>query len=276
LEQKRQAYLIINEVGFNEFLELNVIKTTRITGKNFDFTGNRTKKGAEGRLSVFNLNYEFEDKDLSVEIWAGYDEPFLLFKGDVIGAEPGRSGADKKIDIMLSDGIKLHEAEKEESYGSGVTEKTILMGMLDDLKKAGAEIVDNILEKVNNLLGEKKTTKSKARKKIMEGINKVLSGAEKEAEPIIHNGIIDFLVEGEIGGTIIDLNYNSGLVGTINQGWKKEKGKTIKTKSCTSLLHTDYRIGQKINLNGEVVTIDEVGYNMSNYRSPYYAELKVI
>ena len=275
MEQKRQAYLIINDVRFVDYLNLKVINSTKITGKHFDFTGNRTEKGCEGRLSVFNLDYEVEDKKVNIEIWAGYDQPFLFYKGDVVGVEPGKSGADTKLDIMLSDGLTLNQAERAESYVSGTPIKTALMSMLDDLKKAGGEFVENVIEKINDLMGSEKATKSKARNKLIAGINKVLSGAEKEAKTIIHNNVIDFLIDGEIGGSIIDLNYNTGLVGTIAQGWKMEKGKAVKTKSCTSLIHTDYKIGQKINLVDEVVTIQEIGYNVSNYRSPYYAELKV-
>ncbi|HPS31691.1 MAG TPA: hypothetical protein PLZ43_15660 [bacterium] len=275
MEQKRQTYLIINDVRFVDYLNLKVINSTKITGKHFDFTGNRTEKGCEGRLSVFNLDYEFEDKKVNIEIWAGYDQPFRFYKGDVVGAEPGKSGADTKLDIMLSDGLTLNQAERAESYVSGTPIKTALMSMLDDLKKAGGEFVENVIEKINDLMGSEKATKSKARNKLIAGINKVLSGAEKEAKTIIHNNVIDFLIDGEIGGSIIDLNYNTGLVGTIAQGWKMEKGKAVKTKSCTSLIHTDYKIGQKINLLNEVVIIQEIGYNVSNYRSPYYAELKV-
>ena len=279
----RELHVKINEESFVNQLDLKILYTTEIKNKHIDFTGKREKKGATGTLSIYNLDFEFTEK-MSVELWGGYSlngKPsiFRIFKGDITDLSVTKEGVDTKTTIQLIDGYTLTQAEKFRAYTKDSTIKGMLTDAIDDLKKAGAEVVENILEKINEVTGgkKKKTAKAKARKKMLKGIEQILSGYEKDADPIVHNGIIDIIIDGEIGGAVIDLTPDSGLIGSINKSVKFEKGKTTKSSvNLTSLMLTDYRIGQGISAEKKLYHIAGISYNLSNYRTPFYAELEVI
>lgn len=278
LLKDRVLYLKIIEVSFINYLDLKVTRETTIKDRHIDFTGSRNKEGCQGSITIYNPGYGFDtEKDLAVELWGGYDgSDFKIFRGDVTNIETGKEGIDERIIFSANDGLKLNQAEKFVSYASGTQIKSVVSDMIADLKKAGAEMVENILDKIRQILGAEKITKSKSRDKLISNINKVLEGYKEGSSTVIHNNIIDILIDGQIGGTIIDLNPESGLIGDIQNSIKIEKGKKpIATTKATSLMMHDFKIGQIVKIKGSQKKINSINYNISNYNLPFYADMEL-
>lgn len=270
--QNRKAYLKINEEEFEDKLNLTTLTTTTIKEHDLTFSGNRTAKGCTGTVTVYNLDFEYlPETELSLEIWGGYEEEFLIFKGDVLNIENEKVGSDRVTIFQVSDGAKLNEAESFSSAISSTSIKNTIKAMLKELKKAGAETADYIMEKVNSLMGNKKTQKSKAKKKILQTIDEVLAGYDKEARTAIHNGVVDILVNNEIGGETVVLNPTSGLVGSVKKSYNIEKKQS--TIRATALLSHNYKVGEKIDVDGLCV-IESISYSVSNFTPEFYANIE--
>ena len=132
------------KVGTRDFSSLDIAFSLTLTTK---------REPNQGEIQIYNASpasrlYLETTENLVAQLDAGYQgENATLFLGDVVDVETTREGPDIVTTLSCGDGEEaLRRARSNRSYRSGTKRKTIVEGLKDDIKAAGAQVIKSLKE----------------------------------------------------------------------------------------------------------------------------------
>lgn len=251
---------------FNRLVELQIgkageegrlFKDLRIE---FEVDKNRESNSNSGRISIYNLNNQsrnlINDEGQKYQLKVGYaglgQSPILeiLSLGDVLDVETIRRGPDIVTQFKIGEATKaLAEKTLDKSYDEGVSVKTIVNDMADQLEVAKGAI-KGLKDLVFNS-GYSATGKIKDRLDELTG--------KQDLEWSVQNGELQILPKDDsTDEEAVLLTMDTGLLKAYKA--KSEKSGATELKDVTrfeALLNPNIKIGRKVKIVSEINEIDE-------------------
>jgi len=223
-------------------------------GTDVEFTVSRDDSDSPdtANFTIYNLHLPdiFSGDRSQVELYAGYlDNTGLIYRGDITSAKTNKK-VDRSIYISCGDGVEIAKTKPNKNYGENVDFGTIVDDMLEGVKKAGGEIVAGVADTIKDLVSDKKTVSGVSPKKgIKDTINQLLS--KTNSKIVTYNNEVKVLDKktGLVDGVIINLDRNTGLVGSWEKGFTIEEGKKVDSVNVTALINPQIMIGRRISLS---------------------------